>query len=54
MSEQRSKRNRVLLYVLAVVAIAVIAWIIFRGTNVFNYIDRANELQQQETEQGAE
>lgn len=51
MSEQRSTGKRVLLYVFAVLALAVIAWIIFRGTNVFNYIDRANELGQQEIEQ---
>lgn len=51
MSEQRSTGKRVLLYVFAVLALAVIAWIIFRGTNVFNYADRANELNQQEIDQ---
>lgn len=51
MSEQRSAGKRVLLYVFAVLALAVIAWIIFRGTNVFNYADRANELKQNEMEQ---
>lgn len=51
MSEHRSTGKRVLLYVFAVLALAVIAWIIFRGTNVFNYLDRANGLKQQEIEQ---
>ena len=48
MSEQRSKSKRVLLFILAVLAAAVIVWIVFRGTNVFNYIDRANEIKQQQ------
>lgn len=51
MSEQRSGTKRIVLYVLAAVAVAVIAWIIFRGTNVFNYIDRANELGQEQADQ---
>lgn len=52
MSEQRSTVKRVLLYVFAVLALAVIAWIVFAGTNVFNYIDRANEMEQTEELQG--
>lgn len=48
MSEQRSTGKRVLLYFFAVLALVAIVWIVFAGTNVFNYIDRANELEQTE------
>jgi len=52
MSEQkRSGKQRVILYVMAVLAIAAIVWIIFRGTNVFNYIDRANEIYEEQSTQ---
>ena len=51
MSELRSRGKRVLLYVLAALAIAVIAWIVFCGTNVFNYNERANEAVQQQTDE---
>lgn len=50
MSEQKTKNKRVLLYVLAALMIAAIIWIIFWGTNVFNYIDRANEIRQEQTQ----
>jgi len=54
MSEnQPQNKKRILMYVLAAIAIAVIAWIIFRGTNVFNYAenyDNAIEAQQAEEE----
>lgn len=51
MSEQRNTGKRVMLYIFAGLALVVIAWIVFRGTNVFNYVDRANEIRQQETEE---
>ena len=53
MSEQKSSKKRILMYVLAVIAVAAIAWIIFKGTNVFNYAenyDNAIEAQQAEDE----
>ncbi len=54
MSErQPPDKKRILMYVLAAIAIAAIAWIIFRGTNVFNYAenyDNAIEAQQAEEE----
>ncbi len=54
MSEQRSNKKRVLLYIIAALIIAAIVWVIFAGTNVFNYIDRANELRQEQSEDAGE
>ncbi len=50
MSERKNNKKRVLLYILAALIIAAIAWVIFGGTDVFNYIDRANELRQEQSE----
>lgn len=52
MSEKQAQsKRRILIYVLAVIAIAAIAWVVFRGTNVFNYAenyDNAIEAQQEQ------
>lgn len=50
MSEQKRKTKRALLYVLAAIIIAAIVWVIFWGTNVFNYTDRVNEIRQEQTQ----
>ena len=51
MSEkQAADKKRVLMIVIAVIVIAAVAWVILRGTNVFNYAegyDKAIEAQQE-------
>ena len=52
MSEQKSSKKRILMYVLAGIAIAAIAWIIFRGTNVFNYAQNYSDSIEAKQESG--
>ena len=44
----KSSTKRALLYVLAALIIAGVVWVVLWGTNVFNYIDRANEIRQEQ------
>ena len=54
MSEKQAQdKRKILMYVLAAIAIAAILWVVLRGTNVFNYAqnyDNAIEVQQESEE----